>query len=191
MITIIGNGESRKEIDIDKIKDLKVGCNGIYLYNSVDYICAMDKFWRDKIVKESTIPLISRIHNTSFQLTLELYDKEWKSTNCQYRGYCSGITALDYMSDVYKEDFYLIGFDFDYKGEKVNHIYKDTPNHPNSNRLAQNENVFLKQFIETVKRYPKNKYYWVSNNMNFLFKIKRQNLYGITIEDYKKLAYKE
>ena len=48
MITIIGNGESRKDIDIDKIPQGKVGCNGIYLYNKVDLICAMDKFWRDK-----------------------------------------------------------------------------------------------------------------------------------------------
>lgn len=191
MITIIGNGESRKNIDISKIKGITVGCNAIYLHDRVDYICAMDKFWRDKIVKETDIPLISRLHNNSFQSTLEIYQGEWKNTTCMYRGYCSGITALDYMSDLYKGEFYLIGFDFDYNGETVNHIYKDTKNHPSSNRPAQNENIFLKQFLETVKRYPKNKYYWVNNNTNFLIKIKRPNLFGINIADYKKLAYKE
>ena len=191
MITIIGNGESRKGIDVNRLKGLKVGCNGIYLYNSVDYICAMDKFWRDKIIKESHIPLISRLHNNSFQTTLELYNGKWVNTNCAYRGYCSGISALDYMSDLYKETFYLIGFDFDYKGETVNHMYKGTPNHPKANRPAQNENIFLKQFLETVQRYPKNKYFWVNDNLNFLIKIKKQNLFGIGIEDYKRLSYKE
>lgn len=187
MITIIGNGESRKEINIDKIQGLKVGCNGIYLHNSVDYICAMDKFWRDKIVKECSIPLISRIHNTAFQKTLELYDKSWQNTKCYYRGYCSGITALDYICTYFKDDIYMIGFDFDYEGEKVNHIYKDTPNHPKSDRPAQNENIFLNQFIETYKRYPRHKIVWVTNSKKQI-KIGIKELPKMSINKYKKLG---
>ena len=67
MITVIGNGESRKTINISKIKGITVGCNAIYLHEHVDYICAMDKFWRDKIEKETTIPLLSRKYNNAFQ----------------------------------------------------------------------------------------------------------------------------
>ena len=188
MITIIGNGESRKGIDIDKLKGITVGCNALYLYNKVDYICAMDKFWRDKIIKETTIPLISRVHNTIMQTTLELYDGKWINTNCPYRGYCSGISALDYMSNNHQDTFYLIGLDFDYTGEKVNHIYKGTINHPNADRPAQNENIFLKQFIETVKHYPRNKYVWVSDS-NFIIKI-GSNFSKIPIDEYKEIAYK-
>ena len=182
MITIIGNGESRKTINIDQIKGIKVGCNGIYLHNKVDLICAMDKFWRDKIVKETNIPLISRLHNNSFQTTLELYKDKWYNTDCPYRGYCSGITALDYICHNYKDNIYLIGFDFDYKGETVNHIYKDTPNHPKSNRPAQPEDLFLKQCKDTVKRYPRHKIYWV-NDSNYSFGLSK-----ISIEEYKELA---
>ena len=185
MITIIGNGESRKSIDISKIKGITVGCNAIYLHDHVDYICAMDKFWRDKIVKETDIPLISRLHNNQFQTTLELYDKGWYNTSCPYRGYCSGITALDYMLDTTKEDIYLIGFDFNYTGETVNHIYKGEKFHPQADRPAQNENIFLKQFIETVRRYPKRNITWVSNEeLKVLIKIKR-----VSIEEYKGVAY--
>lgn len=188
MITIIGNGESRKNINISNIKGITVGCNAIYLHEHVDYICAMDKFWRDKIVKESNIPLISRLHNNAFQTTLELYDGEWQNTKCHYRGYCSGISALDYMASLVRgENIFLIGFDFDYTGDKVNHVYKDTPNHPKSDRKAQNEDIFLKQCLETVKRYPKNNFYWV-NDSDFLIKIKE--LKKISIKDYKMLAYK-
>ena len=189
MITVIGNGESRKTIDIDKIKGIKVGCNAIYLYNSVDYICAMDKFWRDKIVKETKTPLISRLHNNSFQTTLELYDGKWNNTDCVYRGYCSGITALDYMANTFNDDIYMIGFDFNYKGEKVNHIYKGQKFHPSANRQAQCETLFLRQFIETYKRYPKHNIIWVSDEelqSSFLIKIKR-----VSIEEYKNTAYKE
>lgn len=187
MITVIGNGESRKNIDISKIKGVTVGCNAIYLHESVDYICAMDKFWRDKIVKETKIPLISRLHNMAFQTTLELFDGEWQNTKCPYRGYCSGISALDYMASIHRgENIFLIGFDFGYKGDKVNHVYKDTPNHPTADKKAQNEDIFLKQCIETVKRYPKNNFYWVTDS-DFLIKIKE--LKKISIEDYERLAY--
>ena len=190
MITVIGNGESRKTININQIDGLRIGCNAIYLHDNVDMICAVDSFWRDKIVKESMIPLISRIHNTSFQTTLEIYKcGKWINTDCPYRGYCSGITALDYISNEVKgEEIYLIGFDFNYNGEKVNHIYKGTPNHPNADRPSQNlSDIFLKQCIETVKRYPKNKYFWV-NDSDFLIKVR--GLEKVSIEEYKKRATK-
>lgn len=164
MITIIGNGESRKDINISKINGMKVGCNAIYLYEKVDLICAMDKFWRDKIIKETTTPLLSRKINNSFQTTLQIYDGQWKNTNCLYRGYCSGTTALDYILHTYNDDVYLIGFDFDYTGEYVNHIYKDTKNHPKSNRPAQNENIFLNETLEIVKRYPRKNVIWVTDS---------------------------
>lgn len=165
MITIIGNGESRKDIDINKIQNIKIGCNGIYLYNKVDYICAMDKFWRNKILQETNIPLISRYHNTSFQTYVELYNGKWTNTKCYYRGYCSGITALDFACSCLNDnELYLIGFDFGYTGLTVNHIYKDTKFHPKADRKAQNEDIFLKQAIETRKRYPRKNIHWVTNS---------------------------
>ena len=179
MIHIIGNGESRKDIDIDKLPGIKVGCNGIYLHNKVDYICAMDKFWRDKIVKETSTPLISRLHNASFQTTLEVYDGTWINTKCPYRAYCSGITALDYMCFTNpRETFYMIGFDFGYKGEFVNHIYKGEKFGPRINGKAQNEDIFLKQYIETIKRYPRYNIIWVNNSINDL------GLKQISIQEY-------
>ena len=191
MITIIGNGESRKTINVDNIKDIKVGCNGIYLYHSVDLLCAMDKFWREKIVKESKIPLLSRHINNAYQPTLEIYNGKWNNVRCPYRGYCSGTTALDYICSQYKDDIYLIGFDFDYNGEFVNHIYKNTPNHPKENRPAQNENIFVNETIEIIRRYPKHNIFWVTNSdySNTIYEKYRVKIKTITIEEYKKLAY--
>lgn len=166
MITIIGNGESRKDIDVDKIPGIKIGCNGIYLHNNVDYICAMDKFWRNKISIESKIPLLSRKHNTLYQQFLEIFQNgQWSNTKCIHRGYCSGITALDFACSCLNDgEIYLIGFDFGYNGIKVNHIYKDTQFHPNSDRKAQNENIFLRQAIQTKNRYPRKNIIWVTDS---------------------------
>lgn len=188
MITVIGNGESRKPIKISKIPGIKIGCNAIYLHEKVDYICAMDKFWRDKISQETKIPLISRQHNTSFQTMLEIYQNgRWENTDCYYHGYCSGITALDFIANKYKkEDIYLIGFDFDYKGDLVNHVYKDTKNHPKSDRPAQSEDLFLKQCLATIKRYPKHTFIWVSNS-DFLINIGLRNFKTMSLNSFDKL----
>ena len=166
--TIIGNGESRKDIIIKNIPGIRVGCNGIYLHDNVEMICAMDKFWRDKIVQETRIPIISRYTNTIFQGNLQTYnyqEQEWQNLLTPYRNYCSGTSALDHISNISTKDDYifLIGFDFDYTGNKVNHIYKDTKFHPNSNRKAQDEGKFLKQTIEILNRYCRN-YCWVTDS---------------------------
>ena len=158
MITIIGNGESRKNIDISKINGMKVGCNAIYLYEKVDLICAMDKFWREKIIKECNIPLLSRRINNSFQTVLQIYDKSWYDTKCPYRGYCSGTTALDYICSKYKDDIYLIGFDFDYNGQYVNHIYKDSEMAIStltklSNTLEKKDNKIKDTVEDIIKGY--------------------------------------
>lgn len=164
---IIGNGESRAPINVDDIKAFKIGCNGIYLHNKVNMLCAMDKFWRDKIEKEADVPLISRKFNNVFQRNLQIhYGGIWQECSCAYRGYVSGTTAMDYICDKAKkgDNIYLLGFDFDYTGETVNHIYKDTQYHPRSNKPAQNENIFLNEAKQIFKRYPRLNFIWVNDN---------------------------
>ena len=79
---------------------------------------------------------------------------------------------------------FLIGFDFDYRGKYVNHVYKGTENHPKENRPAQNENIFLNETLQIVNRYPKHNIIWVSDNKDFVIKINR-----ITIQQYKNIVY--
>ena len=180
MIYVIGNGESRRDIDISKLVGFKIGCNGIYLHEHVDMICAMDVFWRDKIVKETNIPLLSRSVRNSFQPVLQIYDKHWIDTPVTYKGYCSGITALDYVSYMMDDDITLLGFDFGYKGETVNHIYKDTPNHPKSDRKAQNEDIFYQEALKVFKMYPNKSYTWIGDSDLFkLNNVKRQSIWTL------------
>ena len=64
----------------------------------------MDKFWRDKIEKETCIPLISRKNNNSYQTKLQLYrNKKWLDTLCPYRGYVSGTSLLDFVCTITTE----------------------------------------------------------------------------------------
>ena len=72
----------------------------------------------------------------------------------------------------------MIGFDFGYNGEYVNHIYKGQKFGPRINGKAQNEDIFLKQYRETIKRYPRRNIYWVNDSINEL------NLKQISIQDY-------
>ena len=43
MIIAIGNGESRKNIDLNSIATKKIGCNAIYRDFDVDHLICVDK----------------------------------------------------------------------------------------------------------------------------------------------------
>ncbi len=165
--TIIGNGESRKSINISNIKHYTVGCNAIYLYEkNINLLCAMDKFWQKKICKETTIPLLSRFNNTQAQSCLQLFKQgSWMDTSTPYRGYCSGTTALDYIASkaLQTDLIYLIGFDFFNYTDKVNHIYKNELFHPKADRAAQNQNIFLQECLQIFKRHPLLNFVWVNS----------------------------
>lgn len=164
---VIGNGESRKPIDISKLKGFKIGCNAIYLYETVDMVCAVDRFWINKISKECNIPLLSRYHNHMFQTHLELYSNgKWKDTDCKFRYYSSGGTAFDYIGHLCKEEdtVYLLGFDLGYKGETVDHIYKGTRFHPPATIKAQTSSKFLHEVEEVYRRYPRKHFVYVNDD---------------------------
>lgn len=151
---VIGNGESRKPIDISKLEGYKIGCNGIYLHEKVDMVCAMDKFWRDKVQAETSLPCLSRCEYDTKYLEIN-----GKPINIPDKGYASGTTAIDYACTKFNE-IYLIGFDIFVKTETVNHIYKDTPFHPKSTQPSVSMDMFFKQTKEIL---------WRNFNKNFTF----------------------
>ena len=66
MTLVIGNGESRRNIDIDSINMTKVGCNAILRDYKVDHLVCVDR----KMVREAV--------NTGYQ-SLIYTRKDWVS----------------------------------------------------------------------------------------------------------------
>lgn len=137
---VIGNGTSRKDIDLYPLKNYgKIyACNAMFRHFEPDYLVAVD------------VKMILEINQQKWQMEHEV----WTNPNKQYngmqgfryfqpsKGWSSGPTALDLASDHGHDPIYLLGFDF--KGttgtgkgdDKVNNLYAGTFNYKRENDPA-------------------------------------------------------
>ena len=162
---VIGNGESRKHIDISSIKDPKVGCNAIWRDYYTDYLVCVDK----RMMEESLRGGVNA-NGTLIYTRPEWYDRYQtlrvrKVPDLPYTGehradepfqWGSGPYAVligaKYASEKYVN---LIGFDLYSKTKSVNNIYKDTPNYDKSDKRAVDPRYWVHQIGMVFNCYPK------------------------------------
>ena len=135
---VLGNGESRRGIDIDDLKKhgTVFACNGVYRTHRPDFLVAVDP------------KMILEIAETDYMI----HNKVWSNFNAQYNkhqkilnhcnwfkpslGWSSGPTALRLACDQGFKDIYILGFD--YQGHKdgnrfrFNNVFKDSRNYKKS-----------------------------------------------------------
>lgn len=187
---VIGNGTSRKTINIDKLKEFgkTYGCNAIYRDCDVDYLIAVDKDMVDEIVQ------------AKFHLT----GKVWSNENnhlTRYEkinyfnpslGWSSGPTALHLASIHKPTEIYILGFDYAGVGENqslVNNIYAGTPNYKKINERATYYGNWERQTFNIINSNQKIKYFRVIETQGSftpeLLK-KLPNLLNITLDDFER-----
>lgn len=159
---VCGNGESRKGINLDYLKNYgKVyACNAVYRHYRPDYLIAVD------------VKMILEINQHKWQ-----YDNEvWTNPNKAYngminfhffnpsKGWSSGPTALWMASEHGHDTIYLLGMDFrgrmDDKGQfsKVNNIFRDTQNYKKSWDPATYFGNWERQTLTTIRNNPDKRY---------------------------------
>ena len=132
----IGNGESRKKININSLKGPKVGCNAIHRDFNVEYLVCVDK----RMVKEALLAQVN--FNNTLVYTRPDWFPQFKAQGLRevpplpYKGnqrwdepfqWGSGPYAVLIASLFAKEKYVnLIGFDLHSKTKKINNIYKGT-----------------------------------------------------------------
>ena len=151
---VLGNGESRKGIDIDDLKKLgKVyACNGVYRTHRPDFLIAVDP------------KMCFEIAETDYAQ----HNKVWSNFNAQYNknqkimdhfnwfrpslGWSSGPTALRMACEHGFKEIYILGFDYRGHGDnnrfKFNNIFKDTRNY----KRAKDEATFYGNWMNQTKR---------------------------------------
>ena len=142
---VLGNGESRKGIDINDLKEKGTvfACNGVYRTHQPHFLVAVDP------------KMILEIAETDYMLQ----NKVWSNFNAQYNknpkimdhvqwfkpslGWSSGPTALRMACDHGFKEIYILGFDYQGLSEgeknnrfKVNNLFKDTRNYKKGNEQA-------------------------------------------------------
>jgi len=189
---VLGNGTSRKEIDLNHLQQYGniYGCNAIYREFDPDYLVAVD------------VKMILEIDKHKYQMR---NPNVWTNSNKSYRyieglnyfkpsrGWSSGPTALYLATQhlpTYK-NIYILGFD--YKGLKdgklINNLYAGTPNYKKVTDSATYYGNWLKQTARVIKDNPLITFHRVITYDNYQPQElnKFSNFKNIYVEDFKKI----
>jgi len=117
---VIGNGLSRKGIDLTKLKGTTYGCNWLYTEFTPDILVAVDR------------PISDHIQNTFYPTTNKFYTRKvYAETGAlplcyRFKNWSSGSNAIQLAVFNNHDSIVLLGFDFGKKSEKSNNIYTGT-----------------------------------------------------------------
>ncbi len=164
---VLGNGTSRKSIDLEKLKNIaKVyACNAVYRTFQPDYLVAVD------------VKMVLEINKAGYQHK----NTVWTNPNKSYqriknlnffnpsKGWSSGPTALWLAAEHEYETVYILGFDYRglNQGRLLNNIYADTANYKKSTDGATFFGNWMRQTIAVVKQNPEIKFVRVIASDNY------------------------
>lgn len=169
----IGNGESRKHVDISKIKNTVVGCNGLHRDFEVPHLICVDR----RCVREALSS--ANCKNTNIYTRPEWYShfKDPRLSvvpNLPYTGNLRQDDPFHWGSGGYAvllaanlaDEIHMLGFDLWGINQKVNNVYKDTPLYDASSKQAVDPRYWIYQIQKLFEIY-KDKYFIVYNTSNW------------------------
>lgn len=174
---VIGNGESRRNIDLSQFSDKTlIGCNAIHRDLTVDHLICCDR----RMAEEST-------NNPETQNTIIYVRDDWwryyfkirKHKNVkivpelpytstlkqdQPLHWGSGCYAVLLAAQLKFDVINLIGFDLYSINDKVNNIYKGTNNYAKKETRAVDYSFWIYQIEKVFQYYPEQKFIIVNNS---------------------------
>ena len=165
---VIGNGESRGRIDLNKFKDthLFVGCNALHRDCVVDHlVCCDHRMVREALenptTANTTIHVRDNWHhyfrkiekNKNVKLIPDLpYQGELRPDKPVHWG--SGPYAVLIAAQLNLPTVSLVGFDLYGRQDLVNNIYKGTNNYSNPNSSAVDPSYWIYQIGKLFSLFP-------------------------------------
>lgn len=160
----IGNGESRKNIDINQLQGPKVGCNAIMRDYFTDYLVCVDS----RMVTEA---INRKVTETTLVYTRHNWFDRFNSKNIRkvppvpYKGterwddpwhWGSGPYAVLIAATYAKErEVNLLGFDLYGSDGKINNLYKDSEYYKASDQPFVDPSYWIHQIGMVFKCFPK------------------------------------
>jgi hypothetical protein len=185
---VLGNGTSRKPIQLDPLKQYgKIyGCNALYRSFEPDYLVAVDA------------KMINEICEMKYQMTHQVWTNPNKNLE-KYpglhffkpsQGWSSGPTAL-WLATSHEHDLiYLLGFDYVGTNEqKFNNMYASTRNYRRDIDPPTYHGNWLRQTCTVIQKNPKKQYIRVVADQGLVFPgedfKKFKNYTEITVTEFK------
>ena len=151
---VIGNGESRRDIDLNSLDYTKIGCNAILRDADVDHLICVDK----RMLVEA---FDNCYHNNAKVYTRNNHFLNYNSVknirmvpDLPYAGserpddpihWGAGPYAVLLAAKMTTDDVHLLGFDLYGIDKKVNNIYKDTTNYSLAQKSAVDPRYWIYQ----------------------------------------------
>ena len=167
---VLGNGESRKGIDIDDLKERGTvfACNGVYRTHRPHFLVAVDPKMINEIA-ESDYMIHNKVwsnYNANYGKNQKILDHvNWFKPSL---GWSSEPTALRLALEQGFKEIYILGFDYQghaqggkNQGHRFNNIFKDTRNYKKSNEMATFHGNWLNQTKRCVQDFPDVKFHRV------------------------------
>lgn len=169
-VLVIGNGESRKNIDFNEFNCVKVGCNAIHRDFHVEHLVCVDRRTLTEAIDSTATTIYTRQDWLNFskdsrvQLVPELpYNGELREDDPWNWG--SGQFAL-LVGCSLSNHIHIVGFDLWGNGTLVNNVYKDTKNYDPSTKRAVDPRYWIYQNSKIFQSYP-DKYFTIYNAPNW------------------------
>ena len=166
---VLGNGESRRGIDINDLKQKGsvYACNGVYRTHQPHWLVAVDPKMMLEIA-ESDYVVHNKVYsnfNSQYNKVSKLLDHvTWSKPSL---GWSSGPTALRMACDHGHKEIYILGFDYEgHQSEKgnrkmFNNIFKDTRNYKRSKDDATFYGNWMNQTKKCLQSYKDVKFHRV------------------------------
>ena len=159
MIWAIGNGQSRKTVNLNLLSGIKVGCNAIHRDFDVDHLICVDR----RMVNEA----LSASVNSTVYTRKDWHENYPKSKKLKqvpplpYIGNQRPDDPFHWGSGPYAvllaakldETVHMIGFDLYSSNGKTNNIYKDTTHYNSSDKMAVDPRYWIWQISKVFKIY--------------------------------------
>tara|TARA_A100001035_G_scaffold18386_1_gene12550 strand:- start:588 stop:1190 length:603 start_codon:yes stop_codon:yes gene_type:complete len=167
---VIGNGESRKGIDINELQSEKVGCNAIIRDFTVHHLVCCDKRMVAEAIKNKRISNQNIYTRSDWQnlfpnvkIVPELwYESEERIDQPWHWG--SGDYAVLLASQITAhKQIHMIGFDLFSKDNKVNNIYKGTSNYNKEDSHAVDPSYWIYHLAKIFEKFDQKEYIVYSN----------------------------
>ena len=170
---VIGNGESRKDIDINKYGSIKIGCNAIFRDFYVNHLICCDRRmvteaqqernygaiytrpdWRDEFKLCGLVPQLPYKGDTR-------PDDPWHWGSGPYAVLLGTSIANRFSSG--NTEISMIGFDLYSETKTVNNIYKGTENYEDTESRPIDPSYWIYQIDKVFENFPDTTFYYYNN----------------------------
>lgn len=147
---VLGNGASRKSIDLNVLKahGMIYGCNALYREFAPDVLVSTDP----GISKE--IQMSGYAKDNRYYTRRPFADSGALKLHPTYKGFSSGPNALQIAVEDGHTKIFLLGFDFGSTGDLFNNLYADTEFYKKSTDKATFGGNWINQILHIVKENP-------------------------------------